>query len=193
MRKKAWKKSGGQIEIVTGMYILVLLVMLTVMQLQMRIYATASYHMEDALAASNLASAVIDVREYGTSLTIQIESPDTAYGLYREAIRQNLGLDDNWESSNQNLISGSVEILEYTIYNVSENDVTVYDFGEDGSCHSWNVENGLGSVRAPDGTLIESTSVYSRIGFIVDGVFGVSVYACKDKTVDIVSNLSEEE
>lgn len=46
----------------------------------------------------------------------------------------------------------------------------------------------LGSATSPNGQVIESTSVYSRISYQVDGYFGVTVPAEKDKLVDIVKN-----
>lgn len=187
--KMIWNKRTGKIEIFTGMYMLILLLILLSVQLQMRIFMTTSTYMEDALAASNLASAVIDVREYGTTRIVKIKSPDDAYTLYREALKQNLSLDDNWESRQKDLIYGQVEILKYEIYNVEKNNITIYSYGIEGE-YVQAIPNGLGSVYTPDGVLVESTSVYSKIGFAVKGIFGLEMEARKDKTVDIVSNLA---
>lgn len=189
-----WKQRKGKIELVTGMYLLVMLIILLAVQFQLKLFMNISSFMEDALAASNLASAVIDIREYGTTGILQIADPDAAYRLYREAVRQNLQLDDNWENSNKDLIAGQVEILKYEIYNVNKKDIIIYSFGEEGQ-NVRIVTGGLGSVRTPDGTLVESTSVYSKITFPVKGFFGVQVQAQKHKTVDIVTNLemTEEE
>lgn len=187
--KMIWNKRTGKIEIFTGMYMLILLLILLSVQLQMRIFMTTSTYMEDALAASNLASAVIDVREYGTTRIVKIKSPDDAYTLYREALKQNLSLDDNWESRQKDLIYGQVEILKYEIYNVEKNNITIYSYGTEGE-YVQAIPNGLGSVYTPDGVLVESTSVYSKIGFAVKGIFGLEMEARKDKTVDIVSNLA---
>jgi hypothetical protein len=46
----------------------------------------------------------------------------------------------------------------------------------------------LGRVRTPDGILIDSTSIYSKIGFPVEGILGINIYAEKEKSVDVVSN-----
>lgn len=186
-----WKHKAGKIEMVTGMYLMFLLAVLLAMQFQIKLFGCISTFAEDALAASNLASAVFDVREYGTNGTIGIASPDAAYGLYREAIRYNLGLDENWENGNKDLMAGRVQVLKYEIYNVKENDITIYSFGEEGK-EIRTEPGGLGRVRTPDGTLIEATSVYSKIAFPVKGIFGVEIEAVKHKTVDIVSNLEAE-
>lgn len=182
-----WRQREGKIELATGMYMLFLLIVLLAVQFQLKVFMNVSSYMEDALAASNLASAVIDIREYGTTGVLKIADPDAAYELYREAIRQNLQLDDNWENSNKDLIAGQVKILKYEIYNVEKKDVMIYSFGEKGE-NVRVVKDGLGSVRTPDGTLVESTSVYSEVTFPVTGFFGVEVQTLKAKTVDVVSN-----
>ena len=179
--------SSGKIELFTGMFFLVFLIVILFLQLQLMIFFIAGIYMEDALAASNLASAVIDVEEYGKTHKLRIASAENSFRLYQQALKENLGLDEDWNGSNKDLISGAVEILQYTVYNVDNRDITVYSFGEDG-LHMWTENGGLGSVRTPDGTLVESTSVYSRIGFPVKGIMGISVYARKEKSVDIVVN-----
>ena len=191
MWNKEWNKREGKIEIFTGIYMVVILMILLSVQLQMRIFMATSTYMEDALAASNLASAVIDVREYGITHIVKIKSPKEAFELYREALKQNLSLDDNWESEQKDLIYGQVKILKYEIYNVEKNHITIYSYGAEGEDVRM-IPNGLGSVYTPDGILVESTSVYSKIGFPVKGIFGVVIDSRKDKTVDVVSNLVNE-
>lgn len=181
------RKKSGKIELFTGMFLLVFLVLLLFVQIQLMLFFATGLYMEDALASSNLASAVMDVEEYGKSHVILINSPKDSYALYLEALKVNLELNEEWESSNHELISGPVKVLQYVIYNVRKEDVTIYSFEEDG-LHIWEEQGGLGSVYTPDGTLVESTSVYSRIGFPVKGILGISVYACKDKSVDIIAN-----
>lgn len=188
MCRMKWNKRTGKVEIFVGMYMVVFLLILLSVQLQMRIFMATSTYMEDALAASNLASAVIDVREYGMTHIVKIASPDDAFELYCEALKQNLSLNDEWESGKKDLIYGQVEILKYEIYNVEKNNITIYSYGTEGE-YVRALSNGLGSVYTPDGVLVESTSVYSKIRFPVKGILGIEIDAKKDKTVDIVSNL----
>ena len=188
---KKWNKKEGKIEIFTGLYFVIVLMILLNIQLQMRIFMTTSTYMEDALAASNLASAVIDIQEYGMTHVMKIKSPDNAFLLYREALKQNLSLDENFESEQKDLIYGQVEIMKYKIYNVEKNDITIYSYGIEGE-DVQTIPNGLGSVYTPDGVLVESTSVYSQIRFPVKGILGMVIDARKDKTVDIVSNRVNE-
>lgn len=188
---KRWSKAEGKVELITGMFLLVFLVILLGLHIQIMLWYTTSLYMEDALAASNLASAVVDIEEYGMTHVIQIAGPREAYGIYREALKTNLQLDDNWEGTNKELISGKVEVLQYIIYNVNGGDITIYQFGESGSS-TYQEMGGLGRVRTPDGILIESTSIYSRIGFPVEGILGINVYAEKEKSVDVVSSAVSE-
>ncbi len=191
MSRKKWNGRAGKIEIFIGMYMVVFLLILLSVQLQIRIFMAAGTYMEDALAASNLASAVVDVREYGTTGMVKIASPDDAFALYQEALRQNLSLNDNWESNQKNLIYGQVEILKYEIYNVEKNNITIYSYGTEGEFVQ-TIPSGLGNVCTPNGIPVESTSVYSKICFPVKGILGVEVEARKDKTVDIVSDLQKK-
>ncbi len=48
------------------------------------------HDMEDALALSNLASAVIDIEEYGITQKVLITDPEQAYERYCHALRENL-------------------------------------------------------------------------------------------------------
>lgn len=186
MKKLLWRKRDGKVELVTGLFFMVFLVIISAIQVQLGLFHITGLYMEDALAASNLASAIADIREYGMNHVVRIEHPDEAYRVYKEALRVNLQLDENWESSRKDLITGRVEVLQYIIYNVRGNDITVYCYGAEANS-IYEEKGGLGSVRTPDGTLVESTTVYSRIGFPVEGILGIKVYAEKEKSVDIVS------
>lgn len=181
---RCFVKSKGQVQWIQGMFFLLFLVLLVWMQLQLELYRSAASYLEDALAASNLASAVIDFQEYGISHTIQVKNPVEAYGRYCEAVKENLQLEDNWYNLSGGIIAGKVMVINYTIYNVKDNVVTVYCVGTDGSVYE---EQGiLGSVRAPNGILIEATGIYSEIAFQVKGMFGLIMEAHKGKLVDIV-------
>ncbi|MDR2042809.1 MAG: hypothetical protein LBQ15_00265 [Clostridium sp.] len=185
-RNRLYRKTWGKVELVTGMFFLILMILILAVHMQIMLFYITSQFMEDALAASNLASAVIDIEEYGRTHILRIASPETAYVSYQEALKGNLQLNADWESSSKELAAGKVEILEYIIYNVNGDDVTVSRFGQSGRS-TWLEKGGVGKIKAPDGTLIETTSVYSRIGFPVEGILGISTYAEKEKSVDVVS------
>ena len=185
----SWKfhKNGGQIGFVSGLFLVLFLAVILCANLQVESFQASALYLEDALAASNLASAVIDLEEYGISHVVTIADPLAAYRLYCDAVKGNLGLNDQWEGSNQALISGQVTVEAYIVYNVRENDVAVHAVDHTGRLYSWQ---GLkGAVTAPNGQVVEYTGVYSEISFPVKGSFGMEVRARKGKLVDIVGSL----
>lgn len=189
LRKKEFpplKTESGKVEWVAGLFFLLFLGILLCATLQVNLFQSSSDYLEDALALSNLASAVIDVEEYGISHRLVISDPYQAYGRYREAVKGNLNLDENWQCPAARLISGPVRIVNYTVYSVSGNDVTVSSFDESGRMIQWT--EALGSAVAPNGITIESTGVYSEIAYQVEGFLGVMAEAHKGKLVDIVAN-----
>lgn len=177
------EKERGQIGWITGIFFALFLGVTLCAALQIERYRAASLYLEDALAASNLASAVIDVQEYGISHSILIADPGEAYKLYQRAVMANLNLDASWEAPAGSLVHGSVGIVRYIVYNVKGSEVVIYHFDADGQVTQ--SQGMLGSVIAPNGIPIESTSVYSEITFEVRGLFGVAVKAHKGNLADI--------
>ena len=177
---------SGQIGWTAGLFFLLFLGVLLCAFLQMEVFRSSSRYLEDALALSNLASALIDVEEYGISHKLVIPDPQQAYERYKEAVKGNLNLNDSWECPAVGMISGPVSIVEYRVYNVNGNDVLVTQFDENGLISSW--QETLGNAVAPNGVAVESTGVYSEIAYQVEGLFGVSVRAHKGKLVDVVEN-----
>ena len=184
-------KDDGQMEWITGLFWMLILCILLCAKLQIVSWRTTGAYMEDALAASNLASALVDIREYGTTHYVRIPDAEQAYLIYQDALRDNLQLDAEWECKNKGLISGKVEVTDYIIYNVDQNTVTAERVGASGRIEeSWNGRTGI--LTAPDGNVIEHTGVYSEIAFPVEGLWGITVMARKGKLVDIVAERREE-
>ena len=123
LRQSIKKTEEGQLEWITGLFFLLILGILLCGTLQLDVFRASAVYLEDALAASNLASAVIDVEEYGISHTILIEDPDRAYEIYLSALQGNLNLNEEWECPGKGLIGGQVRVLDYIVYNVHEDNV----------------------------------------------------------------------
>lgn len=185
------KKRAGHIKNMIPFFLLLSVLILMSYDMQKRQYHATSTSTEDALAASNLASAMVDIREYGLSHNLVITDTDRAYEIYREALQYNLNLDSNWEHPNKKMISGKVDVVDYIVYSVSGNDVDVSCYGE--NPYTTSYKDGLGSVTAPNGQKIESTSIYSKITFPVDGIWDIHTIAVKDKLVDVVNEYEEVE
>lgn len=178
-------RQKGQIEWVMGMFWVLFLGILLSAILQLKAYAAASLYMEDALAASNLAGAIIDVQEYGISNQLVIADMRGAYEKFCEALTYNLQLNEEMEGTNRALVSGRVVIENFTIYNVTDLGVEVYGRNTEGN---WVVSwESLGNCVAPNGVTVVSTSIYSEISFPIQGIFGTTVTADKGKLVDVVA------
>ena len=178
------KAASGQAGWSAGMFLLLFLAVFLQVCMQLEIYRTTSLYLEDALAASGLASAVIDVEEYGISHRILIEDPEDAYRRYQWAIKGNLNLDEAWEGKPGGIIQGPVRIVNYTVYNVWEDSVKIYSYDEAGQ--ATERQDFLGNVTAPDGKAVEATSVYGEISFKIKGALGTEVEARKGCLADIV-------
>lgn len=179
------QKDSGQVEWVTGLFFLLILAIVLYTRLQLASWSFTAVYMEDALAASNLASAIIDLEEYGKTQKVRVQDEQEALAVYKDAIKANLGLDEQWKCRNEGLITGPVEIVNYTIYNVDGKQIESIRMGIDGEVLERRVGN-VGMVSAPDGTPVEYTGIYSEIKFSVKGFPGMTVEAQKGKLVDIV-------
>lgn len=177
---------SGQIGWLSGLWFLLFLWIMLCALLQTEIFCASAQYMEDALAASNLAAALIDVEEYGISHRLRIESPQESFERYRQALQVNLGLDAGWECGNKALVSGPVHIENFTVYNVAGSQVEAYSF--DGSGTALHQQGNLGQMRAPNGIQVENTGIYSEISYYVQGMFGMRVLARKGKLVDLARN-----
>ena len=93
-------------------------------------------------------------------------------------------------AQNRRMISGQVEIQNYTIYNVTSDLVEIWQRDRDGTVSVWS--GNVGNVHAPNGQLIEETGVYSKIAYPVEGFLGTRVMAHKGKLVDVIRNDNRE-
>lgn len=180
-----FSREYGQVQWMLGYFLLLFLAVILCSRLQIEVYRASASYLEDALAASVLASAVIDVQEYGTTHHIFVEGPHETYERFCTAVKGNLQLDDNWECGNKGLVGGTVKVENYTIYNVQDELIMVYEMEPGGEIREW--QGVLGNVTAPDGTVIHETSIYSELTFPVEG-FGFVTEAHMGQLVDIVTN-----
>ena len=174
-----------------AMFFFLLVLLVAAFQFKSFTYMVSGAYVEDALAAADLASALIDVEEYGRTHNILITDTQRAFGIYRDALYYNLALDEAGYSSRTELLAGRVQLEEYTIYNVLEQEIQIIGFDGQGNCLRRD-KAALGTVRTPDGVLVEHTTVYSRVRFQVMGLQGNIIEAEKEKSVDIARYESGE-
>ena len=186
------RKCPGQIEMAVSMFSIFMITTVMVVGLKIAQFMITGAYVEDALAASNLASALIDVEEFGKSRVIRIEDPVAAYAWYKEALSQNLMLDEEGRSFQQELLEGSIQVKSYIIYNVEGDQVEIVSFAEGGEDPKISIQ-AIGEVYTPDGVLVETTTIYSRVTFQVKGIGQMCIQAEKEKSVDIKRAENDEQ
>ncbi len=182
--KRQLNKEAGQVSLTYGLFAILFLAIYLFAALKMEYFRTVSYYLEDALAASNLASAVVDIEEYGITNKIIIGDVHEAYQRYQNAVKGNLNLSDDWMPAAGSIISGKVRIVNYTVYNVDGETVKITQYDENG----WVITEyqQLGETIAPNGMKVVSTSVYSEIAFEAEILPGRCAEAYKGSLADVV-------
>ncbi len=189
-RSRLFEKNTGNVDIVSGMMFFCILILTIFFGFRMTQYMITAAGVEDALAASNLASAVIDVEEYGRTHRLGIADGEKAFQIYRDALQSNMRLDEELYSSNNEFVLGQVEIKEYIVYNVYGEEVDIQIFDGNGALTFATIGR-KGDVFTPDRICVENTTIYSRIGFHVPGLAGHTIAGEKEKSIDIARWSSE--
>lgn len=190
IRIRPIKKEAANVNIVAGTMLFLILVLTIFFGFRMTQYMVIAAGVEDALAASNLASAVIDLEEYGKNHRIYIRDVNKAFQMFREALICNLKLDDDLNTTNNNFLIGKVFIKDYRIYNVRDDLIDILIFNNLGEISSYTTGN-TGEVFTPDNVCVETTTIYSKISFQVEGLAGREFVGEKEKSIDIVRCDSE--
>lgn len=184
------KKNAANVDLISGMMFFCILILTIFFGFRITQYMVTSAIAEDALAASNLASAVIDVEEYGRTHRLWIADGKRAFEIYKDALQSNMKLDTQLYSSNNDLILGQVQIKEYIVYNVNGQDIEIEVYDGNGTLTFAGMGR-EGDVFTPDGICVENTTIYSKIGFEVVGLAGQSFAGEKEKSIDIARWNSE--
>lgn len=187
-----WKKKcqlrkidqGQILGMSVGLMLCIYLAIFMMAQTMWQRMSISSTYLEDALACSNMAGALINLKEYGFSGDLVLISPEEVREQFMTALRVNLNLDESYVSRNHNLISGKVDIDSLILYNVTSTRVFIYTWGETGFS---GTEGVVGQVYAPNGQSVEKTGIYSEISYDVLGIFGEVYRAHKSKLVDVVA------
>lgn len=177
-------KKRGSLEVFTASLIFLTLVIITLLNIKLREIKIAKNFTEDGLVASNLAAATVDLKEYGTSNKIVNNDFNKSFNDYTTALKDNLKLDENY-CSKIPLISGKINIDKFKIYNVIGNNIEEISRDIDGSISEQTITNGVGTYKTPNGVLINSTTVYSKITFNIKGLDNKIYSVYKENSVDI--------
>lgn len=179
------KKKEGSVENFMAMAILIVVALLVVFAIKSKETNIISNYTTDAIVASNLAAATVDLKEYGTTKRIVNNDFEKSFNEFERSLKENLNLDNNFIPKSKNMISSKVTIDTFSIYNVVGNDIQLTKRNANGNVTKQVFRNGLGSTKTPNGVLINTTTIYSKIGFELKGYLKNKHYAYKENSVDI--------
>ncbi len=185
---KEGMKDKGSVEYSLALLLAGIVVILILFIYRLHVIKITKYTVEDAIAASNLAAAVIDLEEFGSTNEIVIKSSDDAYRIFQEALRDNLNLDGSFNPDKVGLMKGKVTIDTFIVYNVKDNDITQISYDSLGNSTINEYPDSTGLLYTPDNKCIYSTTIYSKIGFSIKGYQDEEYYVYKENSVDIVNN-----
>ena len=144
----------------------------------------------DGMTDALLGAAVLEEEElyaYGRSDELQILYPKEKYDIFKDLLRQELGLTNAMTAVRGSVpvVDGNVQIEDFVVYSVNGSDVTVYDFDETGA-YVTTIHPGQKDVlTAPNGMSVRESSLFAKIRFQVR-YMGVPMNVSRYHMVDIV-------
>ena len=179
--------NAGNAEYVVGMYALVFVLVMALASLQIMRYKAGSDIAEDALTASALAALDVDPYIYGLSHRIVINDPRAVRGIFENALKDNMKLNDAFEprKADPSYIRGRVTVDDFRVYEVEGDKVTEYTVG---SYTVSKTEGICGEMKTPSGKDVRSAGVYAEISYDASGFLGIVVNARKDTYVEMMAD-----
>ena len=189
-RKKTKKDPGTIFNPVLYLMILFLTVQLMLMFVSYRRMSWLSETITDGMTDALLGAAVLEEEElyaYGRNDELQILYPKEKYDIFKDLLRQELGLTNAMTAVKGSVpvVDGKIQIEDFVAYSVNGSDVTVYDFDETGA-YVTTIHPGQKDVlTAPNGMSVRESALFAKIRFQVR-YMGVSMNVSRYHMVDIV-------
>lgn len=177
------KRDSGAIQKLFGMIVFVWIVICVYALMQVMQAGYISQYLEDVLTQADLSALLIDPYHYGATGELVFENAQQTKDVFEQVLNKGIGEEEIRTGLG---IAGKATVLDFRIYEVQNGQITemvssalenwtqrVYTFGEE--------------VLAPDGTKIETASIYAKIAVPVKFLFGIHMTAVREHCVDIVS------
>lgn len=189
-RKKAKKDPGTIFNPVLYLMILFLTVQLMLMFVSYRRMSWLSETITDGMTDALLGAAALEEEElyaYGRSDELQILYPKEKYDIFKDLLRQELGLTNALTAVKGSVpvVDGNIQIEDFVAYSVNGSDVTVYDFDETGAYVTTIHPGQKDILTAPNGIVVRESSLFAKIRFQVR-YMGVPMNVSRYHMVDIV-------
>lgn len=177
------KKDTGTIHKLFACILLMWVVICWVILLEVMRAGYLSRHLEDSITQANLATILIEPYCYGSSGVLAFEDVGNVKRVFADFIEKALGSVEE----RRNLgITGDVEIVDFRAYEVIPEVTTEFYYDDYTICRYENHDK-TAVVVAPDGTIIQNTSIYAKVAVPVRFLFGIEITVAKEHCVDVVS------
>ena len=178
------KKEKGLSGIVTCLFMFVIVTILLSFTLEYRIISLTKAELEDGLTVSGLAALIVDAKEYSTTGSVILDE-EKSFKAFIDNLIINLDLREDFSARNP-VYYHSVSIEQFVVYNVKGNDVTIIRYNEKNKLSEEQHSGMLGQVKAENGTIVEKSSIYIKLGIRLKSTF-------VDKTVYVDNYLVLQE
>ena len=190
-REIAKKDPGTIFNPVLYLMILFLTVLLMLLFVSYRRMSWLSETITDGMTDALLGAAVLEEEElyaYGRSDELQILYPKQKYDIFKDLLRQELGLTDSLTAVKGSVpvVNGNIQVEDFVVYSVNGSDVTVYDFDETGAYVTVVHPGQKGILTLPNGIAVQESSLFAKIRFRVR-YMGVSLNVSRYHMVDIIN------
>lgn len=189
MKRKIAKKDSGTIfNPVLYLVVLFLTVQMMLLFVSYRRMSWLSETITDGMTDALLGAAVLEEEElyaYGRNDELQILYPKRKYDIFKDLLRQEMGLTDSMTAVKVPVVDGNIQIEDFVVYSVNDSDVTVYDFDETGAYVTAIHPGQKDVLTAPNGIAVRESSLFAKIRFRVK-YMGVPLNVSRYHMVDIV-------
>lgn len=140
----------------------------------------------DGLDGACLAAALIDTDIYDKTKEIVIDDFYKVRNIFCDTLKNNLRLNDNYEPLTETVYD-KIIIEKFNVYSIKDGMLYVYEGQGDGEYHL-EINSYAGNETTPDGTLIQSGTIYADIGMNIQSYFGVSQHVNVTSSVDVIGS-----
>ncbi len=177
------KKDKGSVQKVLVLFLLTWLVWGFGILMTLAKAGYVNRYIEDCLMQANLAAILIDPYHYGSTGELVFENAQDVREFFQEVLFESLGSDETRAKLG---IGTEIRIQKLCIYEVTKAGTTEFIFDSWGLLQTKHYDSAV-VIKAPDGTVIQNSSLYARIEVPIEFMLGIEVKAIKEHCVDIKS------
>lgn len=167
-------KSKGSATIITAIFLLVLIAIYFIPTNVVHNENVIAQEIQDDLYLANTSTyKYIDKKLLGNDEQyLIIENPDKALQIFKDKLKHNMQLNSNFETVNNEIIQGKVNIKNFTIYNVQGSTVDIYTVNPYGIFNKSQKDLTKEVVLTPNNYRVTCTTVHSTISLNVKTLEG---------------------